>query len=68
MINGEITRTDDDALTGWIASLSFDTQITLSETPYKAKDSVRSDTARRSCWFSFSNSFRRASCDRCIPP
>ena len=29
---------------------------------------VRSDTARRSRWFSFSSSFSRASCDRCIPP
>jgi hypothetical protein len=30
--------------------------------------SVRSETARRSRWFSFSSSFSRASCDRCIPP
>ena len=30
--------------------------------------SVKSDTVRRSRWFSFSSSFRRASCDRCIPP
>ena len=29
---------------------------------------VRSDTARRSRWFSFSSSFSRASWDRCIPP
>ena len=29
---------------------------------------VRWDTARRSRWFSFSNSFKRITCDRCIPP
>ena len=29
---------------------------------------VRSDTARRNRWFSFSSSFRRASCDLPIPP
>ena len=29
---------------------------------------VRSDTALLSGWFSFSSSFRRASCDRCMPP
>ena len=30
--------------------------------------SVKSDTARRNLWFSFSSSFSRASCERCIPP
>lgn len=29
---------------------------------------VRSDTARRSRWLSFCNSFKRIGCDRCIPP
>lgn len=37
-INGEITRTDDNAFTGWIASLTFDQTITLTPNPHKAKD------------------------------
>ncbi|MEJ6396087.1 DUF736 family protein [Gymnodinialimonas sp. 2305UL16-5] len=37
-INGQITRTDDDALTGWIASLTFDVAITLTPNPHKTKD------------------------------
>ena len=30
-IDGKITRTDDDAITGWIASLTFDVDITLTK-------------------------------------
>ncbi|WP_300064528.1 DUF736 family protein [uncultured Roseobacter sp.] len=37
-IDGQITRTDDDAFTGWIASLTFDVDITLTPNPHKAKD------------------------------
>lgn len=37
-INGELTRTDDDAITGWIASLTFDCDVTLTENPYKKED------------------------------
>ena len=37
-IDGKITRTDDDAITGWIASLTFDVDITLTKNPHKAKD------------------------------
>ena len=28
-INGTLTKTDDDAYTGWVAGLTFDTEITL---------------------------------------
>ena len=37
-IDGKITRTDDDAITGWIASLTFDVDITLTKNPHKAKE------------------------------
>ena len=37
-INGELTRTDDDAFTGWIASLTFDVDVTLTANPHKAKE------------------------------
>ena len=37
-INGEITRTDDDAFTGWIASLTFDCDVTLTPNPHKSKE------------------------------
>jgi len=37
-IEGKITRTDGEALTGWIASLTFDVEITLAPNPHKAKD------------------------------
>ncbi|MEO0963452.1 MAG: DUF736 family protein [Pseudomonadota bacterium] len=37
-INGELTRTDDNAITGWIASLTFDVSITLTTNPHKEKD------------------------------
>ena len=37
-IDGQIIRTDDNAITGWIASLTFDVDITLSKNPHKAKD------------------------------
>ena len=34
-LEGTITRTDDDTYTGWIASLTFDVDIVISENPYK---------------------------------
>ena len=37
-IDGQITRTDDNAFTGWMASLTFDVDITLTKNPHKAKD------------------------------
>ncbi|SFG47453.1 DUF736 domain-containing protein [Roseobacter denitrificans] len=37
-IDGQITRTDDDAFTGWIASLTFDVDIVLTQNPYKKED------------------------------
>lgn len=37
-IDGKITRTDDDAFTGWIASLTFDVDIVLTKNPHKKKD------------------------------
>jgi len=37
-IDGKITRTDDDAITGWIASLTFDVDITLTKNPHKSKE------------------------------
>lgn len=37
-LNGQITRTDDDAFTGHIAALTFDVDITLAPNPYKTKD------------------------------
>ena len=37
-IDGQITRTDDGAFTGWIASLTFDVDITLTKNPHKAKE------------------------------
>lgn len=36
-ITGTLTRTDDDAFTGWIAGLTFDADITLIENPRKSK-------------------------------
>lgn len=38
-INGELTKTDDGAYAGWIASLTFDVDVSLTENPYKSKDS-----------------------------
>jgi len=37
-IDGQITRTDDNAFTGWMASLTFDVDITLTPNPYKKED------------------------------
>ena len=37
-IDGKITRTDDDAFTGWIASLTFDVDIVLTKNPHTKKD------------------------------
>jgi len=37
-INGQLTKTDDNAFTGWIANLLFDVTITLTENPHKKKD------------------------------
>ncbi len=38
-INGTLTKTDDDAYTGWVAGLTFDTEITLIDNPRKTKES-----------------------------
>lgn len=37
-IDGQITRTDDDVFTGWIASLTFDVDIVLTPNPHKKED------------------------------
>ena len=37
-IDGKITRTGDDAITGWIASLTFYVDITLTKNPHKTKE------------------------------
>ena len=37
-INGELTKTDDGAFTGWIADLTFDVDITLIDNAYKTKE------------------------------
>ena len=37
-IDGQITRTDDDAFTGYVASLDFDVDIILAPNPHKKKD------------------------------
>ena len=37
-INGELTRLDDGAYTGWIADLTFDVTITLADNPFKRAD------------------------------
>ena len=36
-IDGKLTRTDDDAYTGWVAGITFDTDITLIDNPRKTK-------------------------------
>ncbi|MEM1396148.1 MAG: DUF736 family protein [Pseudomonadota bacterium] len=36
--DGKITKLDDDAFTGWFASLTFDVDITLTPNPYKKKE------------------------------
>jgi uncharacterized protein (DUF736 family) len=37
-LKGTITRTDDNAFTGWIASLTFDVDIVISENPHKKSE------------------------------
>ena len=37
-ITGEFTRTDDDAYAGYIASLTFDVDVTLTANDYKRED------------------------------
>ena len=34
-LEGTITRTNDNTFTGWIASLTFDADIAISENPHK---------------------------------
>lgn len=34
-LEGTITRTNDNTFTGWIASLTFDVDIAISENPHK---------------------------------
>lgn len=38
-INGELTKLDDGAYTGWIADLTFDVNVTLIDNTFKQKDS-----------------------------
>jgi len=38
-LEGTITRTNDNTFTGWIASLTFDVDIAISENPHKKSKS-----------------------------
>ncbi len=37
-IAGNLEKLDDGAFTGWIATLTFDVQVALSQNPHKQKD------------------------------
>ena len=37
-INGELSKLDDGAYAGWIADLTFDVTVTLTDNPFKTKD------------------------------
>ena len=53
-IDGQITRTDDNAFTGWMASLTFDVDITLTPLrlllPHRLGQQGARSTVRRSPW------------------